>query len=238
MGPVQWAAIGVIVLAVAAVARGADVRLVLFLAALAMAAAAGDPTPVVKTFLETFSNEKFVVPICAAMGFAYVLRHAGCDRHLVRLLVRPLRHVRFLMVPGVVLVGFVVNIPVISQTSTAVCLGPVVVPLMRAGGFRPTTVAACLALGASVGGELLNPGAPELLTVRALTQVDTKELAWTYILPLLVPYVAVATLAFWVQAGWEERRHFLPSPLEGEGSKNLSTSSKPSSRSSRSGCCS
>src|SRR5207253_1624730 len=83
---------------------------------------------------ETFSSEKFVVPICSAMGFAYVLRHTECDKHLVRLLTAPLRHVRFLLVPGVVLVGFVVNVPVISQTSTAVCIGPVVVPLLRAAG--------------------------------------------------------------------------------------------------------
>lgn len=206
MGPVQWVAVVVILVTVVAVARGVDVRLALFLAALVLAGLVRAPDLVVRVFLETFSSEKFVVPICTAMGFAYVLRHTGCDRHLVRVLTAPLRHVRFVLVPGVVLVGFVVNIPVISQTSTAVCLGPVVVPLMRAAGLRPAVIAACLALGASVGGELLNPGAPELLTVRAKTDVDTKVLAWDYILPLLVPYAAAATLAFWAQAAWEERK--------------------------------
>lgn len=206
MGPVQWVAVAVIVATAVAVARGVDVRLALFLAALTLAGLGGDPSLVVRVFFETFGSEKFVVPICSAMGFAYVLRHTGCDRHLVRLLIAPLRHVRFFLIPGVVLVGFVVNIPVISQTSTAVCLGPVAVPLLRAAGFSPAVIAACLALGASVGGELLNPGAPELLTVRDRTQVDTKELAWKYVLPLLIPYAAAATLAFWVQAAWEDRR--------------------------------
>ena len=99
---------------------------------------------VVREFLATFSNEKFVVPICTAMGFAYVLRHTGCERHLVLLLVKPLRYVRWLLVPGVIAVGFLVNIPVISQTSTAVCIGPVVVPLMRAAGYSmPTMGRAC-----------------------------------------------------------------------------------------------
>ena len=51
--------------------------------------ASGDVSPVLRTFLATFSDEKFVVPICAAMGFAYVLRHTGCERHLVLLLVKP-----------------------------------------------------------------------------------------------------------------------------------------------------
>ena len=212
MGPVQWAAVGVIALAVFAVARGLDVRLVLFTAAVLIASAAGDAAPVVRTFLDTFSSEKFVVPICSAMGFAYVLRHTGCDQHLVRLLVKPVRAVPWLTVPGVIAVGFLVNVPVISQTSTAVCLGPVVVPLMRAAGYGNAAIAACLCLGASVGGELLNPGAPELLTVRSLTHIDTNHLAQVYIPPLLVPYVFVAAGAFWLQTILFEKRGESPPP--------------------------
>ena len=136
MGFAGFAALVVVVAAVVLVVRGWDVRLVLLAAALAIGAAAGDVPRVLRKFLDTFSDEKFVVPICTAMGFAYVLRHTGCDRHLVLLLVKPLRRVRFLLVPGVVAVGFVVNISVISQTSTAVCVGPVVIPLMRAHGFE------------------------------------------------------------------------------------------------------
>jgi DcuC family C4-dicarboxylate transporter len=73
--------------------------------------------------LQTFSDERFVVPICTAMGFAHVLRYTQCDRHLVHLLVRPLRHARSLLVPGTVVVGFLVNMPIVSQTSTAVTIG-------------------------------------------------------------------------------------------------------------------
>ena len=165
MGFAGFAALVVVVAAIVLVVRGWDVRLVLLSAALVIAAAAGDLARVPREFLATISNEKFVVPICTAMGFAYVLRHTGCERHLVLLLVKPLRYVRVLLVPGVIAVGFLVNIPVISQTSTVVCIGPVVVPLMRAAGYSMATIGACLLLGASVGGELLNPGAPELLTV-------------------------------------------------------------------------
>ena len=104
----------------------------LLVAAFALAGLRGK-APVVATFLATFSDEKFVVPICTAMGFAYVLRLTECDRHLVRLLTHPLRSARVVLVPGVVLAGFLVNVPVISQTSTVVCLGAVVVPLMRCG---------------------------------------------------------------------------------------------------------
>src|SRR5688500_13870228 len=125
---VTVAALLVIAAAVVAVARQVDVRLVLALAALALGLLAGKPWEVVRTFLATFSSEQFVVPICSAMGFAYVLRHTGCDQHLVRLLVGPVRRVRPVLVPGAVLVGFAVNIPIISQTSTAVAVGPVLLP--------------------------------------------------------------------------------------------------------------
>ncbi|HVK18147.1 MAG TPA: C4-dicarboxylate transporter DcuC [Fimbriiglobus sp.] len=199
-----WLAVVVIALAVAGVIRGLDVRLVLFLAALVLGGLAGDLAPIVRQFVATFSDGKFVVPICSAMGFAYVLKYTGCDQHLVRILVEPVRRVRFLMVPGVVLVGFVVNVPVISQTSTAVCLGTVVVPVMRAAGFSPLAIGAALLLGASVGGELLNPGAPELLTVSSLTKVPTTGM-WQQILPLVLPVLAVSTLVLWGMTAWGER---------------------------------
>ena len=205
MDPTAWVAILIICMAVVGVLRGVDVRLVLLAAALALGALAGDLAPIVREFLATFSNEKFVVPICTAMGFAYVMKHTECDKHLVLVLVRPLRYVRFLLIPGVVLVGFFVNIPVISQTSTAVCLGTVIVPLMRAAGFSPLAIGSCLLLGASVGGELLNPGAPELLTVSAKTGVPTQQM-WRNILPLVLPILGVSTFIFWIVTVRAERK--------------------------------
>ena len=194
-----------IALAVYAVVRGADVRLALLAAALAIAGLSGDVTPVIREFLGTFSNEKFVVPICTAMGFAYVLKHTGCERHLVRLLVRPIAHARVLLVPGVVVVGFLVNIPVISQTSTAVCIGPVVIPLMRAAGYSVRTIGACLLLGTSVGGELLNPGAPELLTVFDKTGVTSTEQAQRYLPAPVFTLLAVSGAVTWFLSLWWER---------------------------------
>ena len=215
--------------AVYAVARGVDVRLVLLIAAFALAALRGKVAPVVATFLATFSDEKFVVPICTAMGFAYVLRHTECDRHLVRLLTHPLRSVHFLLVPGVVLAGFLVNVPVISQTSTVVCLGAVIVPLMRAARMSDKTIGASMLLGASIGGELLNPAAPELLTVsRQLTadlghRVDSEEIV-PAVQRLVFAHLALTTVLFWWVCRRAERREGPPAPAPeppAEGRINL-----------------
>ena len=177
----------VIAAAVVGVLRKIDVRLVLILAALALGVLGGvrlalgveepagwpermwafsaGPSLIVRTFFSTFSSEQFVVPIGCAVGFAYVLRHTGCEQHLVQLLVRPLRRARWLLIPGVVLVGFAVNVPVVSQVGTAVSIGAVLVPLLRAARVSAVTSGAALLLGCSLGGDLLNPGAPELQTV-------------------------------------------------------------------------
>ncbi|VTS00018.1 C4-dicarboxylate transporter DcuC [Tuwongella immobilis] len=196
---------GLIGLAVIAILRGVDVRLALFAAALLLATILGQPLLVVQSFLSTFADGQFVVPICTSMGFAYVLKLTGCDQHLVQTLLRPLRHVRFFLIPGILLVGFIVNTPVISQTSTAVCLGPVVVPLMRANGFSPLTIGATLLLGTSIGGELLNPGAPELRTVSVAVGIPSRELV-SMMLPLVIPHLLIAFPLFWWMTNRAERK--------------------------------
>jgi DcuC family C4-dicarboxylate transporter len=193
----------VLVLAVWAILKRVDVRLSLTLAALVLGCIGGDPQAVVRKFLETFSDEKFVVPICSAMGFAYVMRLTECDQHLVHLLVRPLQRVRFLLIPGTVVVGFLVNMPIISQTSTAVTIGPVLIPILNMARIAPETTGAALLLGCSIGGELLNPGAPELRTTVEETQkadpdrVVTGDECVARILPLNIVGLVVATGLFW-----------------------------------------
>ena len=191
----------IIGLAVFLVLRGVEVRLVLAVAALVLGVLAWDPWPVVIQFLATMADGKFIIPICSAMGFVYVLKQARCDEHLVHLLSRPLRRVRLLLIPGTVLVGFFVNIPIISQTSTALVVGTVLIPLLRAGGISPLTAGASLLLGASMGGELLNPGAPELLTVAKANKV-APQVCVGYVASLLPVYVPVVIALFW----WLSRR--------------------------------
>lgn len=195
-------AVLLIVVAAVLTALGWDVRLVLVSAAVLLGLAGGYLPEVSRKFFDTFSGEAYIVPICTAMGFAYVLKLTGCDQHLVRVLVAPVRRVRFLIVPGVVLAGFVTNVPVLSQTSVAVCLGAVVVPVMRAAGFHPLVIGSALLLGSSVGGELFNPGAPELNTVKDRTGTDVLTLARAHLPRVVLPQLVVSTLVFWALTRW------------------------------------
>jgi DcuC family C4-dicarboxylate transporter len=153
------------VLALLLIVRGIDVRLVLFAAALVIAALCGKALNVFDVFLRTMGDGKVIGPICSAMGFAFVLRHTGCDQEMVRLLMKPLRKKTWLLIPGGCLVGFITNSAITSQTASAAAVGPILVPLMLAAGFSPVTTAATLVLGCSAGGALLNPGEPDIVNI-------------------------------------------------------------------------
>ena len=158
------------------ITRRLDVRLVLMLGALPLfIAKAGTPAMVAK-MADEMSNPATIVPICAAIGFAYVLRTTGCDRELVRLLLSPLRRAPWLLVPGGVLSGYLVNTTIVSQTGAAAVIGPILIPLLRAGGVGPATSGAALLLGASMGGELFNPGAVEMRKLSELTGLTGHQL--------------------------------------------------------------
>ena len=47
-----------------------------------------------------------------------VLRATGCDRHLVHLLIRPLRRARWAALPGGIAAAYLVNLAVPSQSSS------------------------------------------------------------------------------------------------------------------------
>jgi DcuC family C4-dicarboxylate transporter len=157
------------------VVRGTDVRLVLFLGALPLFIAVGQPAMFIAKLASEMANPSTIVPICSAMGFAYVLKLTECDQHLVQLLVRPLRRMRLLLIPGGIAAGYLINTTIVSQAATAAVLGPVLIPLLRAGGLGAAAAGATLLLGSSMGGELFNPGAVEIAKLSELSALSATE---------------------------------------------------------------
>lgn len=185
------------------IARRVDVRLVLGVSAFLLFLIARAPHQFFAIFAAEMANPRTVVPICSAMGFAYVMKLTQCDRHLVHMLVRPLRHARPLLIPGGVLVGYVVNMAIVSQSSTAATVGPVLVPLVVAAGIPVTVAGAMLLLGASMGGELYNPGAVEIVTLAELTQNDPGTIVRRTI-PANLVACGTALLVFWWRSSREQ----------------------------------
>jgi C4-dicarboxylate transporter, DcuC family len=193
-----WAAgagLLILVLVLFALARGFEVRLVLLLASFALAALHRQAEQILITFFQGLADATSIVPICSAMGFAVVLKAFECDKHLVRALSTPLLYARWLVIPGTILIGFVVNITIISQTSTSLAVGTVLIPLLLSLGLSGKVIGAALLLGASIGGELLNPGAPELVAIAKKLDIQSTTLT-PAIASVVFIHLAVAIISF------------------------------------------
>jgi C4-dicarboxylate transporter, DcuC family len=97
-------------------------------------------------------------------------------------------------------------------------VGAVLIPLMLAARISSLTAGAALLLGASIGGELLNAGAPEFATIITSTADAAQKLNLAVppvtsfqinarMLPLNLTHLVVATLAFWLISLREEKKH-------------------------------
>lgn len=188
------AALLIIAATVYLMVRRGEVRLVLFSSGLLMATLAGKPLAVFDKFTDAMVAA-MVAPICAAMGFAAVLSLTGCDRHLVLLLLAPLRRAPWLIIPGGILVAYLINLAVPSQASTAAALGPVLVPLMLAAGVPPEVAGAALILGASIGGDLLHAAPQDVVALSGVTGVELRAIS-ARVAPASLAGVLVAAAVF------------------------------------------
>jgi DcuC family C4-dicarboxylate transporter len=197
MNPDVQVAIALLIVAVSVylVVRRVDVRLVLFTAALALGTLALRPWVIFDEFLREMANGNTIGPICSAMGYAFILRAIGADREMVRLLIRPIRRIRWLLIPGGCTVGFFTNMAITSQTAVAAAVGPILVPLMLAAGFHPIIVAATLVLGCSVGGSLYNPGEAVVVNIAGPANVHVSNVLDRMFVPELLGFFA-ATITF------------------------------------------
>ncbi|MBM4178987.1 MAG: hypothetical protein FJ211_06620 [Ignavibacteria bacterium] len=190
-------ALAVVALMLLALQRGHDVRLVLILGGIVLTSIVGRPLVIIDSIGKTLGNVEVTGPICSAMGYAFVLRAIGADKELVALLARPLRSVGWLLIPGGVLIGFLTNIAIPSQTAAAAAVGPILLPLMYAAGFSRLASGATLLVGCSIGGSLLNPGDADIVAVHTATMIPVGDVIDTMLVPSLVSVaVAIFVLVF------------------------------------------
>src|SRR5271157_5492205 len=200
-----------LVVVIVLIFRHVEVGLVLLAAAVPLFAVSGGLKQMLTKLVEEMANPGTVVPICAALGFAYVLRITECDQHLIRPLFRPLQHFRWLLIPGGISAGYLVNTTIVAQTGTAVLLGPILIPLLRAGGIQPATAGAILLLGSSMGGELFNPGCVEMRKLAELTGLSSPAVVARSTAQYLLAS-GVALLSFWALSQFRGRGQRKPVP--------------------------
>lgn len=165
-----WIGIFIIVLTLVAIIKRYETRMVLFLAGLAMALTAGRPLEAMDAFAKAMVNQGLVTTICTVMGFSYVMKVTGCDSHLVNCLTGLLKRVKFLLIPGSVVLTWVLNIALPSTAGCSAAVGAVLIPTLMKSGVHPAMAAACL-MGGTFG-STLSPGLVHNPFVAKLANVD------------------------------------------------------------------
>lgn len=133
-----------------------DARLVLLASGIIMACVAGTPMVSLNAFAKDMTNSGLIQAVCSVMGFAMVMKYTECDKHLINLMANGLSKVRPLLIPGVVLATYAVNIALPSAAGTAAAAGAIFVPLMMSAGVHPAMAGAAVKCGTY--GSMLNPG--------------------------------------------------------------------------------
>ncbi len=110
----------------------------------------------VGAFVKQLVNPGLGPTIVSVMGFGAVMTYTKCSDHLVRALVGPLTKVPFIVIPGTVIITWVLNIVLPSAAGVAAAVGVLLIPALIAMRVHPIMAAASVFLG--TWGSVISPG--------------------------------------------------------------------------------
>lgn len=177
--------IGLIVLAgtVYLLAKRYETRLVLFCSGFLMSVIAGKFMAPFEAFSHAMLETKLFESIIAAMGFSMVMKLTQCDKHLINLLIKPLRRAGSLLIPAVAIAVLIINVSITSSSGCSAAVGPILIPLMLAAGIHPPIAAA--AIYVSTYAAMFNPGYPQVALIVSVSKASAVEVVANHFWPLL-----------------------------------------------------
>lgn len=187
-----WVGAMIVLLTFAAIIKKYETRLVLFLSGVAMSALAGKPVEAINAFSAAMINSGLVPVICTVMGFAFVMKLTKCDAHLVHLLAAALGKFRVILIPGTVVVTFLINIALPSAAGCGAAVGAIMIPTLIGAGVSPV-MAACAVL-AGTWGSVFNPGTAHVPFIAKLGNTDVMTVIAGHTMASIVDMFVVAIL--------------------------------------------
>ena len=158
-----WIGLAIVVVTFYLIYKNYEARLVLALSGLVMAfigqvvvGTNGGVSAAVDAFVKQLVNGGLVPTIVAVMGFGYVMTFTKCSDHLVNLLVKPLARVPVIVIPGAVIITWLLNIVLPSAAGIAAAVGVLLIPALIALKVRPVMAAAAVFIG--TWGSVVSPG--------------------------------------------------------------------------------
>jgi C4-dicarboxylate transporter, DcuC family len=138
--------------------KGTEVRLALLAGGAVLAAASLKPEAWFASFATSMAQAGLLTVILPAIGFTAVIKMAGCDQHLVRLVVGPLLSLRAVIIPAAMLATLLLSTAITSAAGITAAVGVVLIPAMIALGIHPAMAAAAVIAG--TWGAAYSPGSP------------------------------------------------------------------------------
>jgi DcuC family C4-dicarboxylate transporter len=202
------AAAVVTVLTFVAIIRKVEVRLALLTGGLAMALLSLNPQAWSQSFFKSMTVVGLISVILPVMGFAAVMELTGCDRHLVKLLTDPLIKVRFVLVPGAMLVTYVINTAISSAAGCTAAVGVILIPAMMAAGVHPAMAAAAVLAG--TWGSVWSPGSPHPALIAKIANASVMDVILAHKWASVLGGLLVAAVLFAEAKMFRQDRDWTP----------------------------
>lgn len=173
MSITAWIAVAAIIFTIVALLKKVEPRLVLLGVGLFLCLVAFKPLAAFNQFAKMMTTPTLCQSILSAMGFACLLSLTTCDRHLVQLMVRPLKKLGLFLIPVCTIVTLLVNTAIPSAGGCAAAVGATLIPVMIRSGISPVGAAASVLAGTI--GSFLNPGSPHQVLIGEYVKISSME---------------------------------------------------------------
>jgi DcuC family C4-dicarboxylate transporter len=201
-------ALVVTVVTFAAIIRRAEVRLALLTGGLVMAAVSWNLPVFSAAFTASMTTAGLISVILPVMGFAAVMELTGCNGHLVKMLTDPLLKVRAVLVPGAMLVTYLINTAISSAAGCTAAVGVILIPAMMAAGVHPAMAGA--AVFAGTWGSVFSPGSPHPAMIAKIANIPVIDVILAHKTASIAGAVIVALLLFAEAKLFKQDRDWTP----------------------------
>lgn len=175
-----------------AIIKQFETRLVLFLSGLLMCFIGGNIAAGTTAFVKELTNAGLVPTICTVLGFSYVMEYTKCTEHMVYFISAGLKRMTKIIIPGAVIITFLINIALPTAAGCAAAVGALLIPALIRSGVHPAMAGSAVFLG--TWGSSLSPGLMFNPQVAQLAGTDVMTVIASFTVQALVGLVVAAVL--------------------------------------------
>lgn len=192
-----WIGLIIVILAFLAIIKRFEVRATLFGAGLLMCILAGSPLSAFDSFTKMLVSGWLVPIIVCAMGFAQVISLTECDKHFSYFALRHVLKFKAILIPGTVVVTWVLAMAMNSPAGLAATIGPIIIPVLIRAGVKPAMAAATLLI--ATWGGCASISSPHIALITGFSHSDVTDVV-IRIFPTAMAVLAVCAIGMTLTA--------------------------------------